>query len=577
MFNDIINKIRDILRLETIIGKDSINYCITFLVIRLLDKPLCQKLSLDEKYTFNNLFNDGNVNKNLLYEKIYNPGTQDFLILHLVSKLNMNFLRGFKVKSSENLYNILNILKDLNINEIKDQYDLIGTIYELHLKTGTNNGRDLGQYFTNRLVIEYMVKMVNPLPTDLICDPAMGTGGFLTICVKHLNKYNINWSTHKNNIYGFDIDEEITNLATLNLLLETGEKFDNLYHQNALTFNIQNKFDIILANEPMGLKMDYKLCSDKIKQLNIKTKLCESLFVQLIMQLLNSNGKACVVVPEGFLFGVKQLNVRKYLVENFNLNKIISLDGKFFINTNVKTSILYFINNGKTKNVEIWNLNSNLKDKFITNLTYEQICQNNYDLYYYHYQCNLLYRYPNVNYYKLSDIFYLFSGTFNASEMDNNGPYPFYSGKANNPVGYHSTYNVEYPEYLILVKGGGSGKGKYGNNIGLGKTFYVKGKAACSNGTIILIPKCNINLIYVYYYLLNIKNYIMDLATYTTGLGTIRKSEIEKIEIPIPSEEKQEIIINKIKILNDEIKQIKNKITESKQQLNNVFNKFATS
>src|SRR5579885_1696669 len=144
MFVNVINKIRDILRAEGITTKDSISYCIGFLVIRLLDDKMCQKLNIDVKYSFNNLINCKS--KNELYEKIYNPGSNDFLILHLIQKVN--------------LYYILSLLKDLDIDKLNEQYDLIGIIYELHLKTGSNGSsmRDLGQYFTNRRVIDYMIK-----------------------------------------------------------------------------------------------------------------------------------------------------------------------------------------------------------------------------------------------------------------------------------------------------------------------------------------------------------------------------------------------------------------------------------
>src|SRR5579875_663865 len=549
MFNIIINKIRDILRVEAIIGKDSINYCIAFLVIRSLDESLCQKLNIDNNYTFNNLINTNSINK--LYEKIYNPNSSDFLVYHLVFKLNMNFLREFKIKSPENLYNILISLKDLNIKELNEKYDLIGTIYELHLKTGTNNGRDLGQYFTNRLVIEYMINLVDPKLNETICDPTMGTGGFLTMAVKHLNKkYKINWSQYKNFIYGYDIDEEITSLSNLNLLIETGEKFDNLKCKNVLTTNINNKFDIILANEPMGINIDYDLCSDTIKDFNIKSS-TESLFMQLFMQLLKPNGRACIIVPEGFLSSVKN-KTKEYLVNNFLIKKVIHLNGSFFMNTKIDTYILYFINSGrKTENIDFCVLDNNLQEKKILNIEYENIKDNNY---------NLVYRfYITVNYnikdyplYKLKDIcVFLPKSNRKASYGKDVGFYPFFcSGKK---IKYCDSY--DYDCESIIIGNGGTANINYGT------------KFSCSDHTHVLTSKYQDVLIkFLYYYL---KNHIdiLQRGFCGTGIKNISKEYIENIEVPIPMVEIQEKIIKRMDNLYYKIDKLKDKLIKTENEI----------
>src|SRR5579883_277067 len=98
-FLNTIKNIRNILRTETIFGRDSINYCIAFLVIRSLDESLCRRLHIDNKYTFDNLFKHENIDE--LYEKICNLKSE------LITKLDMSFLHEFKIKSKEKLYKIL--------------------------------------------------------------------------------------------------------------------------------------------------------------------------------------------------------------------------------------------------------------------------------------------------------------------------------------------------------------------------------------------------------------------------------------------------------------------------------------
>src|SRR5579875_1203028 len=553
---EVIDKIRDILRTEGIASRKSFNYCVAFIIIRLFDKKICQKLNIE--FTFDELCN---LDKDRLYENMCK------LIPYLVYNLNMNFLRNFKL-SPDNLYKIFTLLRTLNPCELNEKYDLIGTLYELHIKTGSNNGRDLGQFFTNRLVIEYMINLVDPQLNETICDPTMGTGGFLTMAVKYLNKYDINWSVYKNLIFGYDIDQDVKDLAFLNLFLETGEKFGTLYQQDVLSQGLKHKYKIILANEPMGVKSSYNSCCENIKQLCIKTNKCESLFLQLFCQHLEENGRCCIIVPNGFLYSLFHQKTREYIINNFNLQKVISLNGDFFINTNVKTSIMYFINDGKTTNIEFLELNSDFKENHILNINIKNL-DNNYTLLYSYY-LNKTYK---TNF-LLSDLFSIFIGTFNSSSIDNKGIYPFYCGKANNPIGTHSTYNMDYPEYLLLIKGGGSGKNKYGDNIGLGKSFYVKGKTACSNGVFALIPKnnLNVNVKFIYYYLNFIKNYIMDLANYTVGLGNIKKSDVEKINIPILSPDVQHKIVKSLDLMTTTNDKIKNVIKLYQKQIKYLIN-----
>src|SRR5579875_826075 len=532
MFNDIITKIRDYLKSESIIGKSSIYYCILFLIIRLLNDSLCQRLNIDTKYTFNNLFNNGNTNKNVLYEKIYNPLSEDCLYTHLIYKLNLRLPKKFEIGSPEKLYNILFILNNLEINKIEENYDIIGTIYELHLKTGTTGGKDLGQYFTNRKVIKYMVEMIKPQIEETICDPAMGTGGFLTIYVKHLNG-----KLNEKHIYGFDIDEEIANLATLNLFLETGEKFTNLYCKNILTTNIENKFDIILANVPMGVNIDYNLCSIKIKDLKIKTSKCESLFVQLITQMLTPNGRACIIVPEGFL--ANKDKTREYLINNFEVQKIVHLNGKFFLNTTIDTYIIYFINSGKkTENVEFYVLDENVVENKILDVKYNEILDKDYKLIYKLYISLEKY---NYKYCKIKDICtFLPKSKRKASYGKETGLFPFYCSTEKIKYCDECDYNVE----SIIIGTGGNANIKYGV------------KFSCSADNFILTSRYeDILTKYIYYYLENNID-ILKNGFYGTSIKHISKEYIENIEIPILPVEKQKLIINKMDMLNKKKQQI---------------------
>ena len=136
------------------------------------------------------------------------------------------------------------------------------------------------------------------------------------------------------------------------------------------------------------------------------------------------------------------------------------------------------------------------------------------------------------------------SGKFNSKDCKLSGKYPFYTNKATNPEGYTDEYCFDYEKYFILIKDGGAGDKKYGEHIGLGKVFKVNGKSSGTSHQYALYPKNDYNYDYLYQYLKFIKNEIMDLAHYTTGLGSIKKGDIETLQIHIPSIERQQEIVD---------------------------------
>jgi len=158
------------------------------------------------------------------------------------------------------------------------------------------------------------------------------------------------------------------------------------------------------------------------------------------------------------------------------------------------------------------------------------------------------------------------SGKFNSKDCKPIGKYPFYTNKVNNPEGYTDEYCFDYEKYFILIKDGGASDKKYGEHIGLGKIFKVYGKSAGTSHQYALIPKKDIDYNYLYQYLKFIKNDIMDLVHYTTGLGCIKKGDIEGLKIVIPSLERQKEIVEYCEYNDTLIKQLEKEIENNKKQ-----------
>ena len=162
-------------------------------------------------------------------------------------------------------------------------------------------------------------------------------------------------------------------------------------------------------------------------------------------------------------------------------------------------------------------------------------------------------------YVKLDTLYNAINGKYNSCDMDNNGEVPFFACKAINPVGKHSTHSHDKHEYILLVTSGGSQGNPYGEGVGMGKCYYINGKSACRAGVLALIPKeGNLYSNFHYYYLQNHRKLICDKAKFTTNLGTISKTEIEKLDIPIVDNYQE--ITQKMNELSDKIKNLDNDI-----------------
>jgi type I restriction-modification system DNA methylase subunit len=578
----VIGRIRDILRTEGITGMDSINHCIVFIICRSLNVETCKKLNIPLHFAFENIMNDEEgeeIGDNELYAKIYNRNSfQESLMDQIVCTLGFVNIKGhFKMININNVKQIFSILErleiDLNNHIINEQCDIIGTIYEIHLKTGTSGSmRDLGQYFTNRQVIEYMVKLCEPKMKDgiieTIVDPTIGTGGFLTMAIKYLNKkYNItNWKENKARIYGFDIDENVRNMAIVNCLLETGElmkdtliKRDTLKTDMFITSGKLEKADIILANEPMGLKnIKYADCCERIKNLEIPGTKAEPLFLQLFMETLNEGGRCSVIVPDGFLFNNAKLykGTRKHLIENFNLKKITSLHGDFFLNTDVKTSILFFVNDGnKTEKVEFCKVelkNSNIEESSIISVGYNDIVKNGYNLFVAKYNIIKTEKQAGIKYVKINNLCDSIGGKRRTLSEATNGEFNFYTCS----IAKH--LKISNPDFknpaIIMNSINGSGK----CNLYVDKNYSLT-----SNNIHFKMKNENTNIMYVYYFLkLNIS--LLEKGFVGTNQKKITYDYIKNLEIPMPSLKIQNEIVEHINIISENIKTMKNNIEQCK-------------
>ena len=366
-FKAAIPKIRDILRASSITGMDSMRHICLYMLGPYLTLKNIKQLGIPEKFAWENRYNILKEDPDHQLQYFGNELIDNFDRLFGTQKFSFDLKSGTKHKE------IMEMLSSINIQDVDLHMDVLGYVYEQHLKTGSSAARDLGQFFTDRFICEYMVKLCNPkfkyndIP-ESVCDPSMGTGGFLTAYLKHFK--NVDWSVHQSQVHGVDHDAKVAGVSRLNMFMESkGQLFKNLHTADSLHGGLDpTSYDIILANMPFGLKgLKYKEVHSSIKELHLDGTKSEPLFLQLMMVSLNKGGRCAVVVPDGMLVNNSKCHngTRKYLLDNFELNRVIKMKGKFFMNTGIQPSILFFENSGKkTEQVEFWDVERDDKGNF---------------------------------------------------------------------------------------------------------------------------------------------------------------------------------------------------------------------
>ncbi len=243
--------------------------------------------------------------------------------------------------------------------------DTKGDIYEYMLGKLASAGQN-GQFRTPRHIIRMMIEMVAPRPTDILCDPACGTAGFLVVAGEYLRERHpeIFADDQKRKHFnetlfnGFDFDSTMLRIGSMNMLLHGIENPDIRYKDSLAEEHAGDaeRYTLILANPPFAGSLDYESVAKDLQRI-VKTKKTELLFLALFLRLLKPGGRAAVIVPDGVLFGssTAHKSLRTKLVEEQKLDAIISMpSGVFKPYAGVSTAVLLFTKTDSGGTDDVW-------------------------------------------------------------------------------------------------------------------------------------------------------------------------------------------------------------------------------
>lgn len=256
------------------------------------------------------------------------------------------------------LRQVINVIDGVDLGNYEESH-AFGEIYESILRELQSAG-SAGEFYTPRAVTDFMAKVINPQVGETVADFACGTGGFLTSWLNELGKKvktTEDVEKFNSSIYGIEKKQFPYMLCITNMLLH-GIDIPKIYHANSLLKDVLNytdddKFDVILMNPPYG-------GSEKAEVKNhfpsdLASSETADLFMSVIMYRLKQDGRAAVILPDGFLFGTDNAKVaiKKKLLSEFNLHTVIRLPQSVFSPyTPITTNILFFENTTPTK--ETW-------------------------------------------------------------------------------------------------------------------------------------------------------------------------------------------------------------------------------
>ena len=389
------------------------------------------------------------------------------------NKKTKPFFKQHEIQKASIVYEIIQQVNRIPLKALQGT-DTLGNIFEYMLGRGMSTMTDEGQYFTNRTIcslafkLSYEIKQTLRRPDGSLCtfaDWFCGTGGFPAAYVKGVKNILgddvLHWKKDSSSIYCQDMNISSVTTTLLNLLILTGYPFssDNFRNGNSfgepITMGTSAPYkdvtiDYCFMNPPYGgdksKGKDYKFAySKKIKDEDGKmtTKVLVnseilsigihdddkvSAGVQLAMATLSSDGGVCaIVLPQGFFFGAskKCVELRKKIAEEYKIHYVVDIASGSFLNTGTKTSMMIFQKGvGSTNSVKFIGLD----EKLLVEAYLADLRNKNYSLNYKQYLPQSAVEVEGFEMVKLGDIIEIHFGE-RITKKDNIGTkYPVYGG-----------------------------------------------------------------------------------------------------------------------------------------------------
>lgn len=268
----------------------------------------------------------------------------------------------------EHLEICVKVLAELSLSD--STYEVMDGVFEFLVSQASKGSK--GQYFTPRHIVDFCVSLINPTATEIVCDPACGSAGFLVHVLNHVRRVRgIERNCASTNLWGFEFDARAVRVAKA-LMLLAGDGSSNIYRINSLLtpsntallfdgddssrnapfLTIEdvvrshtksfNGFDIIVTNPPFAgeIKEGHILRSYALNRSDRRMER-DVLFIERCVQLLKPGGRIAIVLPHNKVGSQSWSYVREWLLKQLRVVAVIGLGRNSFLpHTHQKTAIL---------------------------------------------------------------------------------------------------------------------------------------------------------------------------------------------------------------------------------------------
>jgi type I restriction-modification system DNA methylase subunit len=615
-----IDKAHNILyQAENIVGQKALQIIMSLLFLKLIQPYLSNKKEegkidlLNKEYYLEKYDDDDNLDKILSYFSDLSILTQqglktirndthndaikqmgEILKLHPITKMIYTETNFIKVKEASTIQTLINdVINKINFTDFNKNEDVIGEIYEHMLnKYVKNDSKELGQYFTPRklmkLILSYKKNRINELFMQInkisIYDPCMGTAGWLVSGYNMFNNYK-----NRLNISGGEVEPETFQYSLMNIILTLHKFPDDIQCNSSLTHVNNNKHNLILTNPPFNSKKQIKFeqieknyKNDKYNKINIndiyelKKDDPPIQFLELNTYKLNENGMCIIVLPYGeFFSGNSYSKTRTHFLKSVNITDIILVPGGIFTHTGIKTCIMIYEKNKETKEINFLKINEecNSIEKIITINMNDINKETNTSWYHSDYlNDNLIFRLnkkiDNFEWISFGELFTLEKGKLQSTKVENEEGNILFISKSEITEDTRKINSNEYYDEGLFIANAFNGNGKcpirFTNNKCIHSDLMLKLNINDKY-------KKKINIKYIYYFLLSIKEHIEKIYQKGCCNLSLDIKNFNRMKIQIPSIKQQNKCIEKINEMEEIIKRWE---LDIENILNNGSNKF---
>lgn len=240
---------------------------------------------------------------------------------------------------------IVQKLNPLNLTDIDE--DIKGSAFEYFMEKTTTATNDLGEYFTPRHIVRFMVRLLNPKFGETVYDPFCGTGGFLTESFKHISQQrrlsmSASDKLHNKTVFGSELTTT-ARIAKMNMIL-FGDGHSGVSQRDSLLTDTAGEHNNVLSNIPFSLDLSADILN---RSKGHSAKDADEVCVLKCFNSLKAGGSMAIVVPEGLLVNKVHRKLLRFILGNSCVRMLVRLPrGCFAPYTDAKTGILYLTDKG---------------------------------------------------------------------------------------------------------------------------------------------------------------------------------------------------------------------------------------